>query len=177
MLGEEFRQLQPFVRLTTWLIGLLPTISFIRTRNRLLRASGWRIAPDVAFFGVPRLYGRGDIRSRLTVGPRAMLNVGCTFELNADVTIGEDAAMGHEVLVLTSTHRLGRRGRRAGVLERGPVTVEAGAWIGSRVVILPGVRIGAGAVVMAGSLVNADVAEGSLVAGVPAEVVVPRLPG
>lgn len=177
VLHEELSPVQPWIRSSSWLVGLLPSVAFIRLRTRLLIAIGWRICDDAAIFGVPRLYGNGNVQRRLTIGSRAMINVDCTIELNADVTIGDDAALGHEVIVLTSTHRLGRSGRRAGDLQALPVVIGDGAWVGARTVVLPGVTIGAGAVVMAGSVVNADVEAGSLVAGVPATVSVKRLPG
>ena len=43
-----------------------------------------------------------------------------------------------------------------------------GAWLGENVVIFPGVSVGAGAVVSANSVVTKDVADRTLVAGVPA---------
>jgi acetyltransferase-like isoleucine patch superfamily enzyme len=57
-----------------------------------------------------------------------------------------------------------------------PVVVEDGAWIGMAALILPGVRIGAGAVVSAGAVVTSDVPPDTLVAGNPAAVV-RSLPG
>ncbi len=52
-----------------------------------------------------------------------------------------------------------------------PVKIEKNAWIAIGAMILPGVTIGEGAVVAAGSLVTKDVAPGTVVAGVPARVV------
>lgn len=176
-LAEELGPWRPDVRIPSWLIGLLPSIAFIRTRTRLLRLAGWSIGPDTALFDVPRLYGRGAVRRRLRIGARVRINVGCVIELNDDVEIGDDAALGADVVVLTSTHRLGPRSRRAGQLDTRAVRIGRGSWIGSRVTILPGVEIGDGAVVMAGSVVNDDVSASSLVGGVPAIVQVPRLPG
>jgi tetrahydrodipicolinate N-acetyltransferase len=49
-----------------------------------------------------------------------------------------------------------------------PVVVESGAFVGASVTILPGVRIGSGSFVAAGSVVKDDVPPGTLVAGVPA---------
>jgi acetyltransferase-like isoleucine patch superfamily enzyme len=51
----------------------------------------------------------------------------------------------------------------------GDVVIEDYAWIGSRAMILPGVTIGRGAVVAAGSIVRKDVAPMSIVAGMPAK--------
>ena len=52
-----------------------------------------------------------------------------------------------------------------------PVTIEHHAWLASRVTVLPGVTIGKGAVVSAGSVVTKDVSPLTIVAGVPAKVI------
>ncbi|GAC1308512.1 MAG: hypothetical protein NVSMB16_04820 [Acidimicrobiales bacterium] len=52
-----------------------------------------------------------------------------------------------------------------------PVTVGERAYVGARSLLLPGVTIGAGAIVAAGSLVSADVAPETVVAGVPARAI------
>jgi maltose O-acetyltransferase len=49
-----------------------------------------------------------------------------------------------------------------------PVVIQEGAWLRARCIILPGVTIGAGAVVEAGAVVNKDVPANTRVGGVPA---------
>jgi acetyltransferase-like isoleucine patch superfamily enzyme len=49
-----------------------------------------------------------------------------------------------------------------------PVDIGRNVWIGAHAVILPGIRIGDGAIIGAGAVVNRDVAAGDVVAGVPA---------
>jgi acetyltransferase-like isoleucine patch superfamily enzyme len=51
-----------------------------------------------------------------------------------------------------------------------PVIIEDYVWIGSKVVILPGVRIGTGAVIGAGSIVTKDIPPRCVAAGNPARV-------
>jgi acetyltransferase-like isoleucine patch superfamily enzyme len=51
-----------------------------------------------------------------------------------------------------------------------PIVIEDDVWIGTHAVILPGVRIGRGAVVAAGAIVTRDVPAGVIVAGVPARI-------
>ena len=177
-LEMERAPLQPMVRLTSWLVGLLPDFAFTRTavaaaRPRRVEARAGGVDLRGARSGTAPVRSK----SRLTIGEDVLINVGCTIELNDVVTIGDSAALGHEVMILTTSHQLGPRAYRAGHTFNGPVTIEEGAWIGARSVLLPGVTVGAGAVVMAGSVVNKDVAPNTLVAGVPAEVVVKRLPG
>ena len=52
-----------------------------------------------------------------------------------------------------------------------PVRIRRGAWLGQNVVVLPGVTIGVGSVVGAGSIVRSDVPDRTVVAGSPARVI------
>jgi acetyltransferase-like isoleucine patch superfamily enzyme len=54
---------------------------------------------------------------------------------------------------------------------KGPIVIEDEAWLGVRVTVLAGVRIGRGAVIGAGSIVTRDIPAGAVAAGVPARVV------
>lgn len=65
--------------------------------------------------------------------------------------------------------RIGSPQKRAGVNKYGDIIVEDGAWIGANVTILPGVRIGTGAVVAAGAVVCKSVRNNELVGGTPAK--------
>lgn len=56
------------------------------------------------------------------------------------------------------------------LLKRSKIVVEDDAWIGAHVTILPGVRVGRGAIIGAGAVVLRDVPPGAIVAGVPAKV-------
>jgi galactoside O-acetyltransferase len=58
-----------------------------------------------------------------------------------------------------------------GEVERGPVEIERGAWLGTQCIVLKGVTVGEEAVVGAGSVVTKDVPPGSVVAGNPAKVI------
>lgn len=176
LVRAELAPLQVRASLTNAVIGLLPDYAFSRTRTHLLRSAGWDIGRTSMFYGVPTISGVGDIHSRLRIGDLTFINVGCALELNARIDIGDQVAIGHDVRFLTSTHKVGGSGRRAGALVASPISVESGAWIGSGAIILPGVTIGAGAIVAAGSVVNRNVAPNSLVSGAPASVTVKRLP-
>lgn len=81
------------------------------------------------------------------------------------ITIGDGAILGPGVRILC--HDASCRPRMGGTWVA-PVTVGAGAFIGTEAVLLPGVTVGEGAVVAAGAVVTRDVAPGTIVAGVPA---------
>jgi maltose O-acetyltransferase len=174
---EEAANWHPVLSLTTLPARLLPRFAARSLRTQLLRRAGWQLGPAATLFDVPLLYGRGDLLGLLTIGGSTVVNIGCVFELNETVTIGDHVSIGHEVLFLTTSHRIGGRERRAGRLVSAPITVGDGAWIGARSIVLPGVDIGAGAVIAAGSVVQQDVPAQSLVGGAPAKPMINRLPG
>ncbi|BAN01773.1 acyltransferase [Ilumatobacter coccineus] len=177
VLTEEFGSLHTRVRLMRRLSLLIPRGTGFRLRTQALRMTGWKIPRSTMFSEVPQWSGSGPIRTRLTIGEHGWINVGCHFELNDHIIIGDHCSLGHEVLIMTSTHRVGSRGSRAGALFTAPVSIGAGAWIGARSTIFPGVTVGRGAIVSAGSVVTTDVPDNSVVAGAPASIVVKRLPG
>ena len=73
------------------------------------------------------------------------------------------------VMFVTSSHRIGMPGRRAGPLQHQPIKVEDGAWIGAGAMILPGCTVAQGCVVAAGAVVIRSCEPNGLYAGVPAK--------
>src|SRR4051812_8018470 len=143
----------------------LPTFVGARSITRALRLAGVQIATNSIFWGMPTLAGSGDIAPRLSIGELCGLNFGCYFELDAPVTLVEHVAVGHEVMFLTRTHDPSDPTRRGKAVGAKPIRVGAGAWLGSRCIIMPGVTIGAGAVVGASVVVHEDLPANTLLAG------------
>ena len=86
--------------------------------------------------------------------------------------------MGPEVVILGVNHRFDDCERpmiEQGYHDRKPVAIGDDVWIGTRAIILPGVRIGRGAIVAAGAVVTRDVNEFDIVGGNPARVIRSRL--
>lgn len=130
-------------------------------------------------------------------GVRLRLLRWCGFAIGADVyiadglliveeladrdnlVIGDRVSIAPRVTIVTSSHPNASRIRPVAPAAKGPVVIEADAWIGAHVVILPGVRIGRGAVVAAGSVVTGDVAPLQIVGGQPARALreLPMPPG
>jgi maltose O-acetyltransferase len=169
--GEELKDLHPLLLLARALLWPLPIFVGGRVRSLALRAIGFQIGPRTILAGMPILIGGKDIYRNLVIHEDCWFNIGCVFDLGARVTIGSRVSIGHEVLLVTSTHQIGTSHHRASVLQRSPITIHDGAWLGARCTIMPGVTVGAGAIVAAGSMVNKDVPANSMVAGVPAQVV------
>lgn len=92
----------------------------------------------------------------------------------AVVSIGNQCLISQFVCLIGSGHAYELRNRpivEQGVPDKVGVTIGDDVWIGAQVVVLPGVVVGRGAVIAAGSIVTRDVAEYSIVAGVPARPV------
>jgi maltose O-acetyltransferase len=106
---------------------------------------------------------------RVSIGARSWINRGCHFDSHESITIGCDVDVGLEVMFCTSSHRPGSRTKRAGEYVGAPIAIGDGTWIGTRAMILPGVTVGEGCVIAAGSVVHRDCAPDGFYAGNPAK--------
>lgn len=148
--------------------ALFPQQSFNRTRTALLRAAGARIGAHSLVQGAVHVTGPGNPCLWLSIGTQTIITGPLHVDLAAPVTIGDFVRIGHDVSLLTVSHAIGDEELRAGVSEFGGIEIGNGAWLASRVTVLPKVRIGAGSVVASGAVVTRDVEPNTLVAGVPA---------
>ncbi|MEM9701368.1 MAG: WcaF family extracellular polysaccharide biosynthesis acetyltransferase [Planctomycetota bacterium] len=110
---------------------------------------------------------------KLCVGDHCWIGEGVWIDNLAPVTLGNDVCLSQDVYLCTGGHD---HTRPSFDLITKPITVEDQAWVGARSVLMPGVTVGAGAVVAAGSVVTKDVPAGMIVAGNPARVLKPRTP-
>ena len=103
---------------------------------------------------------------KVFLGERNVINFGCLLDgRKYFIRIGNNVSIGPEATMLT----LGHDPRSAIFADRGgDITIGDRAWIGYRAIVLPGVTIGEGAVVGAGSVVSKDVLPYTIVAGNPA---------
>jgi maltose O-acetyltransferase len=133
-------------------------------RRTLLRLGGVRLGTMVS--GLERCRFQSP---RVSIGTGSYVNAGCWFEGSGEIVIGDNCLLGPEVLLLTSTHRLDPDGSIDRLPEFHSVTIGDGAWIGARATIMPGVKVGAGAVIAAGATVTKDCDPGVVYGGVPAK--------
>jgi acetyltransferase-like isoleucine patch superfamily enzyme len=156
----------------------------IRMRGRA------RVPLSVRLFGRVRLRGKGEVElgqsitmvgdivpiefvshqgARISIGDHSFINYGSSISAYKYVEIGRHCFLGHYTLIVDRNEH--------GVEHRelapppAPVIIEDHVWIGSRVIILPGISIGHHSVIGAGSVVTKDVAANCLVVGNPARVV------
>lgn len=137
-----------------------------RIRNLIYRAMGLEIGEGSTFAG-GNYINRGGVPT-LSVGSDCFFNRSCYFDLSAPITFGNGISVGTHCIFVTANHEIGPSTRRAGKVLASPISVGDGAWIGTRVTILPGVTIGRGAIVASGAVVHRSVPDNAVVAGVPA---------
>ena len=109
-----------------------------------------------------------DYGFNISVGRRFYANVNCVCLDCAPIEIGDHVLLGPGVHLYTATHPLDAAERRGGLELAKPIEVGDDAWLGGGAIVLPGVTIGARAVVGAGSVVTRDVSADERVAGNPA---------
>jgi acetyltransferase-like isoleucine patch superfamily enzyme len=113
---------------------------------------------------------KGYYRNEMRIGDETWIGQNCFLHSAGGIFIGARVGVGPGVMMLTSTHQeLGRSSAPLGSpLEAAPIHVEDEVNVGVGSIIMPGVRIGRGAKIGAGSVVTHDVDAYAVVAGAPA---------
>ena len=122
---------------------------------------------DESFGLFPPFYT--DCGKNITVGKQVFINMGCKFQDQGGITIGDGALIGHNVVLATLNHAKSPKDR--GSMIPAPIHIGKNVWIGANATVLPGVTIGDGAIVAAGAVVAKDVPENTIVGGVPAKTI------
>jgi acetyltransferase-like isoleucine patch superfamily enzyme len=117
----------------------------------------------VWFYGVSSLR-----RSGVRIGRNSQISRNCTIDVRGGLTIGDNVSISPDATILTASKMPNHPGFAGGTAA---VRIEDHVWIGTRAMVLPGVTLGRGAVVAAGSVVARDVPPMAIVAGVPAKPV------
>jgi acetyltransferase-like isoleucine patch superfamily enzyme len=115
--------------------------------------------------------GKIDLNSNTRLGENVHLH-GLNVRGSGAVTIGNNVHAGTNCKILTANHNYedGSAIPYDDTFVVKPVTIEDCVWLGIDVTLLPGVTIGEGAIVQAGSVVTHDIPKGAIAGGHPAEV-------
>lgn len=114
---------------------------------------------------------RCDFGKHIFIGKNFISNFNLTILDEAIVTIGDNVFIGPNCGIYTINHALLPDQRNAGVMKAAPVTIGNDVWLAADVKVLPGVTIGDGAVIGAGSVVTRDIPPRVLAAGNPCRVI------
>ena len=117
-------------------------------------------------------FGNSD---RLIVGNRSQL--GQNARLGGTISIGDDVLMGPDIVMMAMSHEFSDIYipiNQQGSTEEKPITIGNDVWLGTRVIILPGVTIGDHSIVAAGAVVTKSFPPYSIIGGVPAKLIKTR---
>lgn len=94
-----------------------------------------------------------------------------------EIRLGNNVRMGKNILITDNSHgtselaMLDIAPNHRTLYSKGPVIIDDNVWIGAKSCIMPGVHIGKGAIIGAGSVVTKDIPPYAIAAGVPAKVI------
>jgi len=131
-------------------------------RMFLLRKTGAKISKDVSIFSHAEFRSPSKlvIESGCSIGPRVLLDARSGLEIGKNVTLA------CEVIIWTLHHDYNDINFKT-IGDK--VVIEDYVWICSRAIILPGVKIGKGAIIASGAVVSRDVEPYTIVGGIPAK--------
>lgn len=163
----EYKEVKPhFARLVLWRLINMTIFRGVPNRFRimLLRLFGAQIGKKCLIYGSVKVYVPWNLKmgDAVCFGPRAEI-------YNKDViSIGSGVVVSQDAWLCTASHDISDS--RMG-LKLKPITIGSDVWIAAKASVLPGVRIGDGAVVGACAVVAKDVPSWSVAVGNPAKVV------
>jgi acetyltransferase-like isoleucine patch superfamily enzyme len=121
--------------------------------------------------GVCLVIGGPPKPNKLVIGAGTYINRYTILDAHDRLHVGRRVMIGPHCYITDADHgTVPGASVQLQAMKRKPVVIEDEAWLGAHVTVLPGVRIGKGAIVGAGAVVTHDVPDQAVVAGVPARL-------
>jgi maltose O-acetyltransferase len=112
-----------------------------------------------------------DYGRNIELGRNVYVNFNCVILDVAKVTVGNNVLFGPAVQVYTASHPMSAKERLTGLEYGKPIAVGNDVWLGGGAIVCPGVSIGDGSVIGAGSVVVGNIPPGVFAAGNPCRVI------
>lgn len=168
--SEEVMKKSSMRLATVWrefIVAFLHIVGYIplhHVRRFFYRLAGIKIGSGSTLHMGTRFYNPSNI----TIGTDTIIGEGAVLDGRALLTIGNHVDIASEVMIYNCEHNIHSTDFHPVCSE---VVVEDYAFFGPRVIVLPGVKIGKGAVIAAGAVVTKDVDPYTIVGGIPAKVI------
>lgn len=147
-----------------YLLHLVGKIPCHEIRRFAYRLAGIKIGRGSVIHMYARFYNPKNIE----IGEDSIIGEFAVLDGRDTLKIGNHVDIASEVMIYNAEHDINNPHFLA---KTEPVVIEDYVFIGPRAIILPGVKIGKGAVVAAGAVVTKDVPPFSIVGGVPAKII------
>ena len=147
--------------------GHIKSAKYIHIGKNFYVGKGWR-------FYVYEKTGMKDNFGKIVIGDNVTMQENIYISSMESVTIGNDVLFGGDIMINDNNH--GMDPRKEGSYSKQNMTWKAieigdGAWIGEKVCILAGSKIGTRSIIGAGSVVTGEIPEYSIAVGIPARVI------
>ena len=137
----------------------------VRVENRGSVTIGRRFNLSGRWIPVEILTGK---EGRIQIGHEVWVNFGTVISARGRITIGDRSQIGQHCIICDSDFP--DLDTTDSKLPRGDIEIGDDVWIAGRVTVRPGVKIGSGAVIISGSIVESDVPPNVMAGGIPARV-------
>lgn len=144
-----------------YLVGYFPSHTL---RNAIYKLAGVKLGRGSTLHMWARFYQPINIE----IGEDTIIGDHAFLDGRASLKIGSHVDIASQVMIYNSEHDVHSADFHAVEM---PVVIQDYVFIGPRAIIMPGVNIGKGAVIAGGAVVTKDVADFSIVGGVPARVI------
>lgn len=119
--------------------------------------------------GVTLLCTGVERQGKIEIGEGTYINRYTILDAHERIRIGRKVMIGPHCFITDGNHGMAAGASvKSQPMSAAPVEIEDEVWMGAQVTVLPGVRIGRGAVIGAGSVVTKNIEAFTIVAGVPA---------
>jgi acetyltransferase-like isoleucine patch superfamily enzyme len=136
--------------------------------NRINLGEG-TILEDSVVFKITKPFNE---ENRIIIGKRVFIGMGCEFNCNTKITVGDDCLIASNTTFVDTGHEISKGSKiNTQPCIVGEIILEEDVWVGTNCIILKGVTIGKGSIVGAGSLVNRSIPEYQIWAGSPARFI------
>jgi acetyltransferase-like isoleucine patch superfamily enzyme len=150
------------------LVFFIPETRGFGLKRYLYRWAGIEVGKQVKICSSAFIIGAG----KLIIGDFTWLGHQVVIISTSKIEIGRHVDIAPKVCITTGSHEIDIEGERiAGRGTSNSVVIGMGSWLGASCTILPGSSIGEKSIVAAGALVNGNVADYTIVGGVPAKII------
>lgn len=164
-LTKIFGRLYSYITdLSLWVVDSFGLVPSHQLRKLVYRLAGVKIGQRSYIHFGARFFNPSGVK----IGEGSLLGEKIFLDGRDDLIIGNHVDIASEVMIYNSEHAINSEDFHA---TTGKVEIGDYVFIGPRAIVLPGVKIGKGAVVAAGAVVTKDVGEFMIVGGVPAKII------
>lgn len=158
-----------------FMYGKCNAMNYISTKDtdlliRLLRKEGAYIGSDVSILS-PLIFHEARDFSKLSIGDGVHIGRMCLFDLSDEIRIGNRVTISMGTMIITHIDVGASKLKAIYPRVTSGVSIQDDAYLACQSTLLSGVAIGRGSFVAAKALVNADVPDYTMVAGIPAKLI------